>query len=680
MPAPSPPTPAAGDTPAGEPLRLALVLSGAVALGSFEAGVVHELLTAVAAGAPVTVDLIAGSSAGGLIGAITARSLVMGSPFARALSSWTGVTLHRLTAQYQRPQDGAAAGQWPDVALLSTAHMRRMAAAYLIRGARGGRPLRPRYPAPRLALLATLTNLDGLPGTGIAGDEYRYAEAVTFTFSRRPPDDPELQAAWSRVARVVVAGASFPGAFDPAAIDWEQRLRAPGPVAEHWENDPLLADLNRRHPGLQARMRFADGGIMDNQPLERAMGSLIRVTGGPGEAGPEALVFDPRRCFIFVEPDPPVTALEEVRGAQMGLFTAMGRALRLLNIASSPYVSRRRVLADNGRIVRLLEFLAVLGQRMREGFRPGSAAAAAAAVARLFAAAGAEAGVEPHRAAGDEPGAIPPAEFLPAVRAFYRWLADAERSEADLSYMERIGARRLAQEQAPMGQALRQLRAAYLGLAGLDPADPGRYQRILEEAHATLALSLGLNRPWVLLSYIAPADPRLLLRGEEANHFGGFFSRDFLRHDFAVGRHYARQWLAAVLPAWLPPGAVPPPRPAPDGITWRTIVDNLGPLQRMTGRLIVAAGWPQLSTGRRALVHAAYGVLGVSAAASLLWALAWPVRWLTGQPDLVQAQAVLAAGGALFPLALLTILLMVLPRELYRALLDALLRRRRRRH
>lgn len=673
----APRDPGPGARHEAEPLRVALVLSGAVALGSFEAGVLQELLAAVANGAPITIDLIAGSSAGGLVGAVAAHSLVTGAPYTRSLRHWTEVTLHRLTSRYERPQEAHRAGKWPDVALLSTQYMRRMVREQLVRGAQGGRPFRPRFPAPRLALLMTLTNLDGLPGTGVAGDEFRYAEAVTFTFRQQPGAEPVPAAAWERVAQVAVAGAAFPGAFDAAAIDWEQRLRDPGPVEEHWENESLLADLNRRYPGLQARMRYTDGGIMDNQPLERAIGALTRITGEAGEAGHEALVFDPRRCFIFVEPDPPVTALEEIQGKPMSLFATMGRALRLLNIAASPYVSRRRVLGDNARIVRLLEFLAVLGRRMQEGFRPNTAAEVAA-TAELLLPPEAD-GHDPPGAAGrsgDDPGSVPPAEFRLAVQAFYRWLA-GDRFEAGLSYLDRMGAGRLAAEQEPVRQALRALRAAYLGLADLDPQAPDRYQRILEEAHATLALHLGLNRPWVLLSYIAPEDPRLLLRGEEVDHFGGFFSREFLRHDFEVGRYYARRWLAAAVPDWLPGEQVRPPRPTEAGIDWAVLVENLGPLRRMLGRLILAAGWQELSAGRRALAQAAWAVLGVSAAASLLWALAWPVRWLTGQPDLVEAQAVLAAGGALFPLALGTILLMVLPRELYRALWRAMVRRLR---
>ncbi len=668
--------PAQGPGPAADPLRVALVLSGAVALGSFEAGVVHELLTAIANGAPITLDLIAGASAGGLVAGAAVRSLTTGAPYSEALYRWTKVTLHELTDQYESPQEAGRKGKWPDAALLSTEYVRRMIEDYLVQGAGGGRPLSPRYPAPRVAMILTLTNVDGLPGTGVCGDEYRYDEAITFTFEGQVTDETAPAATWQRIAQVVVAGAAFPGAFDPAALDWRQRLRRPGPVVEHWENEAVLARLHEHYPGLQAHMHYADGAITDNQPLERAIGGLIWVTGRCGEAGPEGLVFDPRRCFIFVEPDPPVSPPEKILHGPMGPFTILGRALRLMNLPSSPFVSRRRVLTDNERIVRLLELLTTLGCRMQAGFRPNSPGEAVAAIALLLSAVpGAEVPSDRHGQSRDEPGAIPPLEYVQAVRAFYVWLAATERSEKDLSYLERIGAGRLAEGQASVRVALRRLRAAYLGLAGIDPEHPQRYQCILEEVHAILALDLGLNRPWILLSYIAPEDPRLLLRGEEANHFGGFFSRDFLRHDFEVGRYYARQWLTATLPDWLPRGQVSPPRPADEGISWAIVMQNLGPLRRLASRLILAAGWPAFRRGWRVVPGLIGAALAVSALSSALWALMWPVRWLTGRPELQAVQAVLAAGGALFPLALSALLLVLVPRSLYLGLLGPLVRR-----
>lgn len=654
-----------------EPIRVGVVLSGAVALGSFEAGVMHELLSAVDQGAPLTFDLVAGSSVGAVIGAVAARSLVTGATYRSGLRKWTDITLELLTSYYERPAQARRRDKWPDVALLSTEVLRKTARHYLVHRT-DGEPLRQRFPAPRLTLLATLTNLDGLPGTTQPGDEYRYSEAVTFTFLSGTPSGQAAAAfdpvVWERVTEVVLAGAAFPGAFDPVPVDWQRRLQVPGQVQEEWENRRLLEELARMYPGLQARMRYGDGGLLDNQPLERAIGALPRIVGEPGEAGPEALIYDPRRCLIFVEPDPPVTVLDQISAGQpLGLLTTMSRALRLWSLSASPYLSRKRLMTLNLRLERLMEFLALLGQRMRDGFRPAQQVDWLSQVLQAFPGDGDLSLTIPEDEEGVEPGLIEASIYTTAVHHFYRWLADTERSEADLTFMERFGATDLAEQQVSVHRILRMLRQTYLDLWNLEPSDPGRYQRLLEEAHISLALNLGLNRPWILLSYIAPENPQLMLRGEEAIHFGGFFSREFLEHDYEVGRFFARRWLIQTVPEFLPPGGVTPPEPSRDGITWAVLVDNLGPLRRIFGRLVTGAGWGGGGRGK-VLTWILGSILATSGASAGLWIVAWPVRWLTGKPDLVEAQPMLAAGGAIFPLALAALLLVQLPGDLYEAL------------
>lgn len=661
---------------AGTPLRVSLVLSGAVSLGTYEAGVVHELMAAMEHGAPLHMDVVAGASAGALIGSIAARSLLTGAPYSPGFRRWTEVTLGALTEFYERPAQARQRGKTLDTGMLSTELIRRMVRDYLVNGAPGV-PFVSQFPSSRVLLVMTMTNLDGLPGTGMPGDEFRYGETVTFRLQRPVPDAEMPRAVWERMGQVALASAAFPGMFDPVSVDWIRRLSIPGVAEEWWENHDLLERLHERFPGLQAYMRYADGGIMDNQPLERAIAALPLLLGEPGQPGPESLVYDPYRLFVFVEPDPPVTALEEVSsGRPMGLITTLGRGIRLFTVAASPYVSRRRVLAGNARILRLLEFLAVLAQRMGEGYRPtGSQDVLEQAFAAMGCGEPAVAAAVPPlllsrvQEAAAEPGLVDPGHFSAAVPAFYAWLADTGRSEADMAYLEQIGARRLVAQQRPLRDMLRVLREAYNGLYGLDPSDSRRYQRMLEDAHATLALSLGLNRPWVLLSYIAPEDPKMFLRGEELLHFGGFFSEEFLRHDFEVGRFYAQHWLSGAVPDYVPDPPPPPPRPSEEGISWAHVVANTGPLRRIGARLLAGTGWTARGAGATAAGVALGLVLATSAASALLWAVATPVRWLTGKPDLVEAQGILAAGGALFPLALAVLLAMVVPRPLYWAAL-----------
>ena len=67
-----------------KPKRLAITISGAVSLGSYEAGVLYEVLTAISAhniavkneGERIEIDVLTGASAGGMTAAIAAQLLI----------------------------------------------------------------------------------------------------------------------------------------------------------------------------------------------------------------------------------------------------------------------------------------------------------------------------------------------------------------------------------------------------------------------------------------------------------------------------------------------------------------------------------------------------------------------------------------------------------------------------
>lgn len=590
-----------GSNPNGDPIKIALILSGAVALGSFEAGVVHELLAAASSGAPITIDVIAGSSAGSLVGAMAAKSLVTGAPYRHMLPRWTEVTLDLLTRSYESAEQALRRGKPRDTGILSTNAVREVLQQYLVRDPIG-RSFQPTYASDRIVLLMTLTNLDGLPGTLAEGDDVRFSEAVTFTF--RVPEPRNLgrsslpPAIWERVALAGMASSAFPGAFDPEYLAWPQRLQVPGLVSEEWENDELLAALHQMDPRIQPRMRYCDGGILDEQPLERAIGSLVRMVGSQGQNGPETLVYDPRRLCLLIEPDPPVTTLEAVRaGVRSTWFSTFNRAIRLWGLSSMPRTSHWRIHNANARMIKLVCFLADLAERMQA--EPAQTTDAAMEAAHAFVA------VNGVGESAGAPGLVPPEIFAPSIVSFYDWLEDDERFRADMAWLERQHPERFGAPHQEVREAVIRLRSAYLALHGIDPAEPRRYQEVLAQVHLTLAQSLGLTQPWVLMHTITPDDPRAMLRGEEAIHFGGFFAREFLEHDYEVGRYYARLWLRDIAPNWEPADPVVEPEPSEEGISWSLLWRNRGPLWRMGERLaqaILEGGGLQLGGAGRLLI------------------------------------------------------------------------------
>jgi predicted acylesterase/phospholipase RssA len=644
-------------TPAAEPLKIAVVLSGAVALGTFEAGVVYELLAAVGRGAPLTVDIVTGSSVGGLVGSMIGKTLVTGVPFEYVLPKWKEFTLQQLTSHYETAEQAQARGKVLDRAILSSESVRQILEDCLVQDP-VDRTFQPAYPAPRVLLTVTLTNLDGLPGYGPPDDEYRFAEAVVFRFS--PPDPHRLDqspyppAIWRRVAEVCRASSAFPGAFDPGPVPWINRVRIPGLLEEVWENDPLLQRLHEQDPTIQPQMRYSDGGILDEQPVERAISTLPMVTGGRGEAGIETLVYDPRRCLLFIEPDPPATSLDALKaGTQQTWFSTTTRAIRLWSLSASPNNSQTRALINNQRQERLLRFLADLARRMREERQTLSIGQ----VMHQFRMSEPE--LTPGRSRrstnlSETPGLLDPVLYKQAIHEFYAWMMDDVRFGRDLAWLDERPPGRIRNVHANYRAALLSLREAYRSLEGVDPTSPGRFQAVLEDTHASLAESLGLSQPWIALHEITPDNPRQQLKGEELIHFGGFFSSDFLEHDYEVGRYYAHLWLKEAIPDYSNPSEPQRPPITKDGLDWKLVWRNRAPLWRMAGRLVgvllEAVGVPYDGTAQLVI-----RLLGWSLLLSLVHGLALLVGawlgWVVFPAQYEKYRFWVLIGASMFPLA-----------------------------
>lgn len=641
-----------------EPMRLVLVLSGAVALGTFEAGVVYELLRAVNHGAALTIDIIAGASAGALVSAVTAKCLVSGAPFAHIFPRWGEYTLKHLTSGYETVEEALRERKMLDRGILSSRAMKRIVEENLVADP-VQRPFQPAFPAQRLCLTMTLTNIDGLPLIGGVGHDSRFTEAVTFRFT--PPDphqigqSPYPPAVWQRVGRVAQASAMFPGAFDPLHLPWAERLWIPNRLEEIWEHDAVLEKLHRADPHFQPRMLYNDGGILDNQPAERAIADLPLVTGGPGEPGLETLVYDPRRWVLFIEPEPPVSTPDSLQGgSKRTWFDLFNRSFHLWTVASSPYIGRPRVHTTNIKLDRLFRFLAELGRHItveRQGPAVGDAVA-------QFLRKNPEydqlrRASEPLGNQGAQLGLIDPALFKEAVHGFYQWLS-GDRFKRDLAWVEALPAGRIRQAHEAVLASLKELREAYVGLGGLDCRTPGAHQALLEEIHVSLVNSLGLTQPWVGLCEITPEDPDIL-QGDVLYNFGGFFSEEFLRHDYEVGRYYAYLWLKEALPEYVV--ADPPKLPAmPNrGLNWRHLWLNRVPLWRMAGRTLAvvleAAGLNYAGGGQLVTRLMGWSLLLSIVHGFVLLVGAW-FGWITFPAEYQRFRFWVLLGTSLFPLTI----------------------------
>ena len=364
------PVPSAPDHANTVELRLALVCYGGVSLAIYMHGVTKEIQKLVAASKAyeqdqancpfesgltersywyalrdleardrvrtrVVVDVIAGTSAGGINGIILAKALahdlpqdslrdvwlergdikqLMASKAARAvpflplkLLTWAGVSA--MKGRMDPPLDGDRMFRWIREALVE-----------MDKGQRPGATLMPDQ--HQLELYVTLTDFYGYYRGVPTYDpprvkDRRHRHVLVFSYS---DVKDQLNDDWnSELAFAARATSCFPGAFPPINLanikknvpDWEGSQRFKD---EFWSIYPLSdADVERTH--------FVDGGVLDNFPFRHAVDAV--------RARPASLEVD--RRLIYIEPhpapmkEPPEGTSPSVRATVTGGLSALPR-------------------------------------------------------------------------------------------------------------------------------------------------------------------------------------------------------------------------------------------------------------------------------------------------------------------------------------------------------------------
>ncbi|TCJ12989.1 patatin-like protein [Parasulfuritortus cantonensis] len=279
-------------------LRIALVMNGGVSLAVWIGGVAQEINRLVrresvygrlcqALWLRPRVDIVSGTSAGGINGALLALAMSQGKPLDPLRGIWLAkgdiVRLLRDASQDDPPS------------LLDGGYFyAAMADGFRQVQRQAGKGLQPPAEVP-IELTLTTTVLAGevrdFPddlGTVIRDVSHR--GLIKF---RRGPDTPEDHFAEAdivaKLAAAARATASFPGAFEPFYLPGRDERRKAGGVPV-----PCLAghtDFNKDWP---AGRYVVDGGVLDNNPLESAIDAIFRQR-AEGEV---------RRVLAYVVPDP----------------------------------------------------------------------------------------------------------------------------------------------------------------------------------------------------------------------------------------------------------------------------------------------------------------------------------------------------------------------------------------
>ncbi|MEW5787557.1 MAG: patatin-like protein [Pseudomonadota bacterium] len=279
-------------------LRLAMVMNGGVSLAIWIGGVTQEINRLVRGESVYgrlcrglylkpRVDIISGTSAGGINGALLALAISQGKPLEPLRDIW--LDCGDILALLRKPSESD-----PPSLLDGGYFYRAMADAFeKIRSQQGPGLL----PADRVPIELTLTTTvlygevrDFPDDAGTVIRDVTHRGLLKF---RRGPDlekddfaAPDIALKLSAAARCT---ASFPAAFEPFYLPGRQEKASAGgcPV-------PCLAGHANFNEEWQEGRYVVDGGVLDNNPLESAIEAVFRQR-AEGEV---------RRVLAYVVPDP----------------------------------------------------------------------------------------------------------------------------------------------------------------------------------------------------------------------------------------------------------------------------------------------------------------------------------------------------------------------------------------
>jgi predicted acylesterase/phospholipase RssA len=306
--------------------KLAITISGAVSLGSYEAGVLFEVLDAIrqhntnaatTEDSRIEIDVLTGASAGGMTAIILAQKLLYGGdefvgPYDNPLYN-TWVERISLEGLQRTAADEPALHSIFSSNLIEAISKETLLGRYAVS---------PPKPAQRHAAAAQAIRV-GVAMTNLNGVEYGYpvlpsGEFVYLNYGDQrtrlvDSTDPacDTEAFWGPLRQAAVASGAFPMAFRPQDMQ-RSRLNEPddylGGNLRPWPEDPMT-------------FTYSDGGILQNEPLGMAKNLVDKIDAHLGQD---------QRFYLFVSPHEKDPQANEVFHAPRAGYLRM--MLRLLDV------------------------------------------------------------------------------------------------------------------------------------------------------------------------------------------------------------------------------------------------------------------------------------------------------------------------------------------------------------
>jgi len=479
--------------------KLAITISGAVSLGSYESGVVFEVLDALSQhnqwadanhlpDERIEIDVLTGASAGGMTVAMVAQRLLYDGPaMSQAYdnplyNAWVasvdiegllardpqedvthsvlssdfviGISESSLLARYQDPSQGPPAAQ-PHPALASER---------------------------KLQLGLALSNLNGVDyyRSTLSGGQFIYTRHEDQFVTQIDQIQDDRAEPWERVRAMAVACGAFPMAF--RVQDLVRNIveyTSPYLVRSVWGGKPSTT------------FTYTDGGVFQNEPLGMAKNLVENVPGGRLNAT--------QRGYLFIAPKPKRS--EEVKNSPdpTSGFSAANADYKVLASRLADSVIGQSEFQDWSVAEGYNDQLLLLDER-------------AAELQKLFVT-----------------GALTPAVTCPVsdalLKAFF-----AENNQTTAASLAGLAAAR--------AQLRRQYATEYAQFAAQPAVADAWLDTVL-----VLELAARLHEKEEMLIYdFVPVPEQLASNGLLA--FAGFFDIRYRKHDYDYGRSVAQQQLA----------------------------------------------------------------------------------------------------------------------------------------
>lgn len=271
--------------------RIALIIAGGVSLGSYEAGVIDELMYSLESlnnreepntdAHKYTIDVITGGSAGSMNGAMIARAMMY---------DYTGRKENLFKAWVERIDvKGLLKPPIPGNAIFSSGVIDAISNDLLLDGVNNGTSPPVIAPAnfapPSLRLFFSLSNMNGIDYTQdyTPKDPPGFVSTMFSDMASFTVDRTTTWQQWRALAASAVASGNFPFAFRPRVLERPGSMY-PGST---FEKNP---DYKRWRPA------FMDGGIFNNEPLREAIHAAAEIDSNLDDKDPDS------RIFILIDP------------------------------------------------------------------------------------------------------------------------------------------------------------------------------------------------------------------------------------------------------------------------------------------------------------------------------------------------------------------------------------------